>query len=68
MMAHHGGIASPIPVVQEKSRRFWIQQAPWSDMVSSMDRGEPIITNLFIFLCSAAKDAQFWCLKGVFDG
>ena len=51
--------ASPMPVEQEKSRRIQNQPESQSDRGAPMDHCEPVTTDLFIFLHSAAKNALF---------
>jgi len=48
-----------MPMEKEKSRRFWIQQAPRSASGGCHARDEPVIANLFIFLPCTAEDALF---------
>ena len=54
------------PWSKRKAEDFRSNKYHSLSVVSLTDRGEPVITNLFIFLCCAIEDAWFECLKGVF--
>ena len=67
MLTPHGCPAwVAMPVEQEKSRRFRMQQARQSANGGCHARGTPVTANLLTFLHCAAKDAPLAILKGCF--